>query len=358
VVPRKREAYRESGARVKRTGHLLVVLLAAMTAWGVPARATVIPETWPDGEALQGVRGESITFPTRSPFTPGATKDHPLGSAKGLGTLFMPKNASPTNKVPAVVMLHGSAGVIGAREYTYGQQFAAMGFAALVIDSFGARRDRATDFIGRLMEITETMLVADAYAGLEYLAKRGDVDAARVALAGFSYGGMATTFAAYRQIAETLGINGGRFAGHVAFYGPCIARFTDSRTTAAPLLFLSGSADAIVDPERCEEIAGDLRKGGSSVEIVVYPGAYHQWDGARSGPRNIGRNLAPCRFLVEPDGTVVDRQTPFTMNGPFTRKLILGLCTNSEGYLIGRDDEVRARSNRDFGRFLRHVFRL
>jgi hypothetical protein len=38
------------------------------------------------------------------------------------------------------------------------------------------------------------------------------------------------------------------------------------------------------------------------------------------------------------------------------RKIILGLCTGSRPYPIGRDDAVRARSNRDFGAFLARVF--
>jgi hypothetical protein len=44
------------------------------------------------------------------------------------------------------------------------------------------------------------------------------------------------------------------------------------------------------------------------------------------------------------------------MSGPFLRKVILGLCTGSRPYPIGRDDAVRAESNRDFGAFLTRVF--
>src|SRR5256886_4507199 len=94
-----------------------------------------------------------------------------------------------------------------------------------------------------------------------------------------------------------------RFAGHVAFYGPCIARFDDSRTTGAPLLMLIGGRDAITDQGRCAEIAADLRRGGSRVDTIVYPEAVHQWDGAFA-PRLIGRNLAGCSFRVERDGTI------------------------------------------------------
>jgi dienelactone hydrolase len=102
--------------------------------------------------------------------------------------------------VPTVVLLHGSGGVLSTRELTYAPQLAKMGVAALVVDVFGARRDRGTEFIERLLNITETMMVADAYSGLWFLAGRPEIDPHRVVLIGFSYGAMATTFADTRAV--------------------------------------------------------------------------------------------------------------------------------------------------------------
>jgi dienelactone hydrolase len=251
-------------------------------------------------------------------------------------------------------MLHGSAGMISDRA-KYGPQLAAMGIAVLLVETYDSRRDLATSFIDRVLHITETMFVADAYAALHYLADRPEIDGRRVALAGFSYGGMATEYAMYAQMAEALSPDGLRFVGHVAFYAPCIARFADSRTTGAPLLMLYGAGDELIRPDRCEQVANELRAGGSHVEIISYPGAVHQWDGGM--PRGvIGRQLAGCRFLVSRGGTVRDQNTGLPMSGPFLRKIILGLCTGSRPYPIGRDDAVRAESNRDFGKFLARVF--
>ena len=70
----------------------------------------------------------------------------------------------------------------------------------------------------------------------------------------------------------------------------------------------------------------------------------------------IGRQLGGCRFRVQRDGTVRDENTLLPMSGPFLRKIILGLCTSRRPYPIGRDDAVRADSNRDLGRFLLLVF--
>jgi hypothetical protein len=43
------------------------------------------------------------------------------------------------------------------------------------------------------------------------------------------------------------------------------------------------------------------------------------------------------------------------MNGSVGRKLMLAMCASSDGYLIGRDDAIRARSTLDMGRFLGRV---
>ena len=198
--------------------------------------------------------------------------------------------------------------------------------------------------------------LADAYAGLRYLDRRPDVDGRRVALVGFSYGGMAAMYAAYAQVARSYAPKGRRFAAHVSFYGPCIVRFADSRATGAPLLMLMGARDAITDRARCAEVAGDLRGGGASVRTITYKGAYHQWDGNWQGPFRIGRNLAPCRYWVRRDGAARDLRTLLPLRSPLVRKITLGLCAAPEGYMIGADERVRARSNRDVGRFLARVF--
>lgn len=326
---------------------ILWLLLAAVH----PAHA--LPLVWPEGAEIADTPGEPVTFPSRSPFTLADAADPELSPpTAAVATFFRPTDAPPGHRAPAVVMLHGSGGVLSAREMTYGRQFAAMGVAALVIDAFAARRDRATGFIDRLMNITEAMLLADAYAGLHWLAQRADIDPGRVALVGFSYGGMAALYAAQEQVARVFAPDELRFAGHAAFYAPCIAQFEEKRTTGKPVLILMGAEDEIVSHGRCESAANDLRAGGATVEMIVYPGAYHQWDGGWSGPRRIGRSLDGCRLRVERDGIVRDRNTTLPMVDSFTRKIILGLCSNSDGYLIGRDDTIRARSNADLARFL------
>ena len=321
-----------------------------------------LAEPWPDPATLADIPGVPVSWPSTSPFALddiGDPDEAPPTTA--FSRLYLPPGPHAARSVPAVVLIHGSGGILASRELTYAPQLARMGVAALVVDSFGARRDRGTEFLERVLNITETMMLADAYSGLAFLASRPEIDPHHVVLTGFSYGAMATMYALYAQVADKLAPtlpNGERprFAGHVAFYGPCIARFDDSRTTGAPLLMLIGGKDEITDQRRCAEVAADLRRGGSRVDTIVYPEAVHQWDGAFAA-RLIGRNLAGCSFRVGRDGTIRDMQTGLAMSGPFRRKIILGLCTLGAGpYPIGRDDRVRAQASVDYGRFLAGIF--
>lgn len=329
----------------------------ALAAPRQEALAQTLSLPWPDPLLDSAPQGEPVTFASTSPYAladvgKGPERDPPQAAQ---GRLFMPASASAAAPVPAVIFLHGAGGISQARELTYARQLAARGVAALAIDVFGARRERASRFIDRIMEITEAMYLADAYAGLAMLAERSDIDAGRVALIGFSYGAMAATYAAYRQVADSYAPAGPRFAAHVAFYGPCIAQFRDSTTTGAPLLMLYGERDAIVDPERCARTAGELEDGGSTVRITAFPNGAHQWDG-RTGERMIGRNIAACDFIVTADGSVSHRILPLSMSSPLNRKIMLGLCADDEGYLMGRDDAVRAEANKELADFLRAAF--
>jgi dienelactone hydrolase len=338
---------------VTRVGWLLLLtFVLATTDVARPAGAApTLPEVWPEGGAVAGIEGQAVRFPSRSPFViREAAQAAELTEA--VGTLFVPETATAASPVPAVVILHGSGGVRATRELTYARQFAAMGVAALVVDAFAARRERWSNFVERLLNVTETMLMADAHAALQFLAARPEIDADRVALLGFSYGAMATTYAAYRTVADRLTENGLGFGAHIAFYGPCVAEFADERTTGAPVLMLMGRLDKIIDVERCAAVAAELERGGSDVETIVYDDAYHQWDDSRGRDWNPPRGLAACRLEVEADGTIRDRATGLPMTGYYTRAAILSFCSDEDGYTIRGDPAVRARSNAAVTRFL------
>lgn len=337
-----------------RFGIGLAVVLAGGSA--APAAGandwTHLTKPWPERRLLQNWTGRPIRFPSSSPFAPDDLDDP--AAATGVGTLYLPKGKRARRSAPIVILLHGSAGVRDAREHTYGRQFAAMGMAAIVVDVFAARNGAGRGFVGRLMNITETMMLADAFAALRWAARQyPSVDPARGFIMGFSYGGMAAMYALDRRVTRKLG-KGLQFAGHISFYGPCIARFQKPQTTGAPILMMYGTADELIDPKRCRTYLDDMKKGGSPGKLVAIKGAPHQWDGGWPKFR-IGRQLHGCRLRVEPDGTARDMNTGMAMRTPSTRMMILGLCSGGPPYLIGRDDRARRISNGQVGLFMQRI---
>ncbi len=331
---------------------LPTALLCLALAGSAAAEAPRFQDPWPE---VSTSLGERLTFESLSPFALDVLEEARRTEAQG--RLFLPPDASAAQPVPAAILLHGAGGVLSARELTYGPQLATQGVAALVIDSFASRRNLASGFFERLFNVTEVMLLADAYAGLAYLDGLPEVDAARVVLIGFSYGGMASVLAAYAQVAEALAPEGRRFIGHVAYYAPCIIRAEKPKTTGAPLLILNGGRDGLIDPDRCAEIVRDLEAGGSAVETHLFPEAMHQWDGRSTRPWRPRYTLAPCAYRLQRDGSGLDERTGLPVSSPLLRRGSLALCASRNGYLIGRDDAVRAQSNRALAGFLSEVLR-
>ncbi len=95
------------------------------------------------------------------------------------GELRIPRPG--TDRLPAMVLLHGSGGASGLQD-NWAREFNALGIATLIVDSFTGRGIVSTgndqDQLSRLAG------VLDAYRALELLAKHPRIDAARVMVMG------------------------------------------------------------------------------------------------------------------------------------------------------------------------------
>jgi dienelactone hydrolase len=224
----------------------LIVAALALVAGAVPAEAA-----------------ETVTFP---------------GSGVTLtGVLYRPEGSGP---FAAVVALHGCGGLNGrsgslsARHADWADRLVAAGFIVLFPDSFGSRgatgqqcttRDRVTR--------PSRERVGDANAARTFLQARADVKADAVSLLGWSNGGSTVLY----TVAAAAPADGKPdFAKAVAFYPGCrVPLERGNWHTRLPLLILIGEADDWTAAEPCRALAN---AGGSSVSIVGYPGAYHDFD--------------------------------------------------------------------------------
>ena len=201
--------------------------------------------------------------------------DHHLGCSAANG-----------RKMPAVVILHGSAGIDSRGDF-YEEALNAAGIATLQIDMWEARGvGGATP-----RPAAPILTLPDAYSALAFLAARSDIDAARIGVLGFSWGGVNTLGAAERLYAEWFG-GGRRFKAHVAHYPVCYAANAVIRglpppaqlgtqflnLTGAPVLIQVGSLDGYDNgAAHCRALAQTVNPS-NAVEVVEYPGAQHAFD--------------------------------------------------------------------------------
>jgi dienelactone hydrolase len=255
---------------------------------------------------------------------------------------------------PAVVIAEGLGGLKASRECSYGERLAEAGYVTLVPNSFGARGFGKMPHTWRALGVTEAQMLADAFASLSFLARHPAVDASRIGIIGFSYGGMTAVLTAYRQLQQLFRpAMGGdfTFAAHASYYGCSVPRLDDPTTAGSPVSIFLGECDRNVSVERTRAITEDLRRGGSEVDLQVFPGVYHQWDGDDEKKRFVRFSLGQVRMRLTRDNHLIDEKTGLQVTGRLRRTLALGLSVSVRGYHIQRSAETVERSDallRDF----------
>lgn len=288
---------------------------------------------------------DEVELDSRNPVVLRQMLLHDVPRIVATGRLYRPPPSFGPGPFPAMVLVHGLGGMKKNRELRYGAWLASLGVVALLVDSYSCRGMAKRPDVLRALAVTESMFLADAFAALEFLSRHAKVDPSRVGIMGFSYGGMVAALAAYRQIQEIYAPDGHAFAGHISFYGCSVARLKRVETTGAPVLIMNGALDRNVSTERWREIAGDLRAGGSHVDLHNLAGTYHQWDGDDLVRRRKLPALHRLAVTVGPDCRVRDERFGWEMKGFLSRALVIAGGVDWRGYHILRNDEHRRFSD-------------
>jgi len=314
-----------------------------------------------------------IYFPIKSPydFSRLLKGYETLPEATGIGTLVLPDSARADSPVPAIVILHGSGGIAEGREFEYAKLFAQNGIASLVVDYYSSRGVTAdTPYVMKTMITTEVDIMSDAYSALKVLGTHPAIDAARIGVTGYSYGGMATRYVLDDRLKNIMAPDVPPFALHMDIYGPCHQTLGHTGTTGAPYLAIQGDADNTIDTELCQVVYKDLEAGGSTVESHVIAGAGHGWENAAPISQFPGGYVHGCKFSYDPKyGTfLVDgKQSRFQPAPDMTRNErayvrstlgeLVGGCVG-QGYTVGNNPEADAKSKAWQLGFMKRVFKL
>jgi dienelactone hydrolase len=212
------------------------------------------------------------------------------------GKLSLPSNgrddrhcAPSAKKWPAVLILHGSAGVDSRGDF-YEAALNDAGIATLQIDMWEARG--VTGLANR--PAAPILTYPDAFSALAFLANHPNIADGRIGVLGFSWGGVVSLAAAEQLYSGMFG--GGRtFAAHVANYPVCYGANNTSipalsppaakgtqflHLTGAPVLIQIGSEDDYDNgTAHCLALAQAVNPTNNNVvSVAEYPGAYHAWD--------------------------------------------------------------------------------
>ncbi len=242
-----------------------------------------------------------------------STVDFLLGKKDGkpatiAGELRIPKPGA--DKLPAVVIVHGSGGV-GFNYGMWAQEMNKAGFAVFVLDSFTGRGIAST--IADQEQLSSYTMMNDAYAALGMLAKHPRVDPAKIAVMGFSKGAIPALYASMRRFQNAYAPEGANFAAYIGFYTPCnIAMIGDEEMSAKPIRLYHGVADDWVPVAPCRDYVARLKKAGADVTLTEYPGAYHAFDN-QTIPGTVqipqAQTWRKCRLEEKSQGVIINSDT-------------------------------------------------
>ena len=224
---------------------------------------------------------------------------------------------SGQTKYPAVILLHSSWGWADPHEgvQVYAEALSSAGYVTLEPRMFPGVGGNGT----------ASSYLPEFFGVLRYAATRPDVDPNRIAVSGFSFGGILSLIAATKWANESY-LNGSpRVAAYAPFYPVCWLLKANVKGqpspvptnawlewTGAPVRIFAGGKDDYDerDPNACQEAIDSLPESArKSFSVMVYPSATHGWDQRRSA--NFYAEIAckgrGCYNINKPDAQVAQQ---------------------------------------------------
>src|SRR5262249_35568768 len=150
--------------------------------------------------------------------------------------------------------VHSLGGFLEENEGWHAAQFRKAGFATLTYDSPAAKNMRRAALSGSQDPPPWATAVAEAYGALGVLTADPRIDAERIAIVGFSFGGEIAHIAAFEGVRRMLATGQSRYAAHVAYYPAGVhgAAARSGAYTGSPILMLLGEKDDNLPLQKAE----------------------------------------------------------------------------------------------------------
>ncbi|HVY18740.1 MAG TPA: dienelactone hydrolase family protein [Bauldia sp.] len=197
-----------------------------------------------------------------------------VGDRSFAGTSYAPDDAS---RRPGVLVLHEGTGVGPHLEERAGM-IASLGYVAYAPDLFGEKftsREHGMTIIGTLVK-QRHLLRARLAAALDVLRSSPGVDARRLAVIGFCFGGLAAL-----EVARS----GADVRAAVSFHGGLQAEPPAARgDIRCPVLVCTGAEDPFVTRDHRAAFEDEMRAAEADWEMLVLGGAQHAFTNRRIDP--------------------------------------------------------------------------
>lgn len=186
-----------------------------------------------------------------------------------------------TGKRPAVLIVHDWYGV---SDYTKmrAEQLAALGYVALTADVYGKgvrpANNQEASAEARKYYADRQLLRKRVRAGLDFLASQSRVDASKLGVIGYCFGGAA---------ALELARSGAPVKGTVSFHGGLSTPHPeDAKNIRGKVLVLHGADDPNVKQSDVTAFMDEMRAAKVDWQLVQYGNAVHSFTDKRAGMDN------------------------------------------------------------------------
>ena len=194
-----------------------------------------------------------------------------------------------TGKRPGVLLAHYRGGLQG-ETLEDAQMIARMGYVVFAEDIFG--RDIVPKTVPEMTALTtiynndRALMRTRARSGFDVLAKHAMVDATKIAVVGYCFGGTVAV-----ELAET----GVPALGTIAVHGS-FRNFTpaDAKNIKGKVLILHGAEDEVAPLDEVNKLVADLRGAKVNWELQIYSGSSHGF----TNPSNAAEERADKQYKV------------------------------------------------------------
>jgi len=239
------------------------------------------------------------------------------------GYVYKPVDYIPGKRHPAILRPHGGPVWAYYSEFQpEAQLFAANGYAVLLPNPRGSS-GYGQKYAQAIWADWGNKDFQDDMAMVDYAVEQGIADPAKLAVGGWSYGGISTDFIIAQTNRFKAAISGAGAGLFVSFYGhdhyqrdyeaelghpweskavwEKVSPFYRVNSITTPTLFMGGEIDSNVPILGGEQMYQALKRLGRTTELVVYPGEYHEFKTPSHIKDRLERYLAWYNHYVKGD---------------------------------------------------------